>query len=65
MLDSWPELRGSILYADDGKAVKVYGELMGVQPWVQGTNGLVICTRQFEGSGLEHGRVRSEAQQET
>ena len=52
-LDSWPELRGTLLYSDDKVGpVRFYAEGMGVKPYPQGKDGLVILTRRFQGSAM-------------
>lgn len=52
MLDSWPTLRGTLLYAAQGKEAPFYKTLMGVEPWIQGSGDLLIMTRTFAASGL-------------
>ncbi|CAG8952919.1 hypothetical protein HYFRA_00007633 [Hymenoscyphus fraxineus] len=54
VLDSWPDLRGTLLYADEeGDRMRFYERGLGMRSWVQGSDGLVVMTRRFGGSGME------------
>jgi GNAT superfamily N-acetyltransferase len=54
-LDAWPALRGTLLYASEGREAPFYRALMGVEAWVQGEDGMLIMTRRYAGSGMYHG----------
>jgi hypothetical protein len=52
-LDSWPELRGVLMYCDQEEGpLKFYAETMGVKTYPQGKDGLVLLTRRFAGSPM-------------
>jgi hypothetical protein len=52
-LESWPELRGTLIYCDQEEGpMKFYEEAMGLKKYPQGKDGLVIMTRRFAGSAM-------------
>ncbi|KAH8779092.1 acetyltransferase [Hyaloscypha sp. PMI_1271] len=52
-LDSWPDLRGAILYTgghDGERAMKFYEKVFGMKKFVPGTGGLEIMSKRGPGS---------------
>ncbi len=52
-LDSWPDLRGAMLYTggEDGEhAMKFYERMLGMKKFVPGTSGLEIMLKKGPGS---------------
>lgn len=52
-LDSWPDLRGAILYTgghDGERAMKFYEKMFGMKKFVPGTGGLEIMSKRGPGS---------------
>jgi len=48
--DSWPDLRGSLLYTSGEHAKKFYKETLGMKKFVPGVNGLEIMVSKGPGS---------------
>ncbi|KAI9830650.1 MAG: hypothetical protein M1819_005460 [Sarea resinae] len=52
-LDSWPDLRGAMLYTSGEHAQRFYRETLGMKAFVPGTSGLEIMNKKGPGSVFE------------
>jgi len=51
VLESWPELRRSLLISSDGE--EFYAKQLGMKTFEQGKTGTVIMTKKYAGSTMQ------------
>lgn len=54
VVDSWPELRRSIILTGNEKGKVLYKKTMGVEPFKHGKNGLEVLSKIGRGSVLPY-----------